>query len=61
MVQRVKNLMSALLWFRSLLWPEFDPWPEKSHMQVQGNKNKEGISGSRLEDDPEVGTVRASL
>lgn len=29
------------LWFRSVLWLEFDPWPKKFHMPWEWSKKKE--------------------
>ena len=29
MVQQVKDLVLSLLWLRSLLWHEFNPWPQE--------------------------------
>ena len=32
MAQQVKDLVLSLLWFGSLLWCVFDPWPKKFHL-----------------------------
>ena len=37
----VKDLALSLLWLRSLLWSDFDPWPGDFHMlQAQLKKAK---------------------
>ena len=39
--QWVKDLAWSLLWFESLLWRGFDPWPGNFHMlSVTKNKTK---------------------
>ena len=40
MAQQVKELVLSLLWFGSLLWCEFDPWPEKFYMLWMWTKSK---------------------
>ena len=32
MVQQIKDSALSLLWFRSLLWLRFHPWPGNLHM-----------------------------
>ena len=40
-VQCVKDPALSLLWLRSLLWREFDPWPGNFHMlQIWPKKKK---------------------
>ena len=41
-VQCVKDPALSLLWLRSLLWREFDPWPGNFHMLQIWPKKKKG-------------------
>ena len=40
MTQQVKDLVLPLLWLKSLLWYEFDPWPRNFHMLWTAKKTK---------------------
>ena len=41
LVQQVKDLSLSLLWFRSLLWHGFSPWPGNFHMPWVWPKKEE--------------------
>ena len=40
MAQQVKDPALSLLWLRSLLWREFDPWPLNFHVPQVRLKKK---------------------
>ena len=40
MAQQVKDMVLSLLWFRSVLWCGFSPWPGNFHMLWVWQKKK---------------------
>ena len=43
MAQQVKDLALSLLWFKSLLWRKFNPWPRNIHMPQVWPKTKQSM------------------